>query len=149
MNHLFEKNTVDTILKRIDSLTPNSQRQWGKMEVAQMMAHCIVALETATGQRKLPRMFIGRVLGPLFKSKFYNEQPFDKNSPTGKDFIITDQRDFEKEKESLKTIVQQFATAGPENCTSHPHSFFGSLTPEQWSIGIYKHLDHHLRQFGA
>ena len=61
--------------------------------------------------------------------------------------ILTDKRDFEWEKENLKQKVMSFQQAGPENCSSHPHPFFGKLTPEQWGKGIYKHLDHHLKQF--
>jgi hypothetical protein len=46
-------------------------------------------------------------------------------------------------------LIDRFAAAGPQGCTTHPHAFFGSLTPDEWAILMYKHLDHHLRQFGA
>jgi uncharacterized protein DUF1569 len=149
MKSLFEKEAATEILQRIDKLNASSQRQWGKMEVAQMLAHCSAAMEVATGEHPLPRMFIGQILGPIFKSSFYNDKPLTKNGPTDKSFIISDTRDFVKEKSRLKEVVQKFSNGGAEKCTTHPHSFFGKLTPEQWSAGMYKHLDHHLRQFGA
>ncbi|WP_080055388.1 DUF1569 domain-containing protein [Spirosoma aerolatum] len=149
MRSLYETNSVAEILSRIDRLRPDSQRQWGKMDVAQMLAHCSVGMETATGQKKLPRLFIGRILAPFVKTSFYNEKPFNRNGPTHKDFVVADQRVFEAEKEKLVQLVKQFSAGGPAACTTHPHSFFGELTPEQWSIGMYKHLDHHLRQFGV
>jgi len=149
MKNLFNQTDTTEILNRINKLNATSQRLWGKMEVGQMLAHCSKALEMASGQSFPPRLFIGRILGPLFKSKYLNDKPLDKNSPTDKSFIISDNRDFEKEKVTLKNLVQQFAEGGAEKCTTHPHSFFGKLTPEQWGIGMYKHLDHHLRQFGV
>jgi hypothetical protein len=149
MNNLFQPSDVAEIITRIDKLQPNTQRLWGKMDATQMLAHCAVALEVAGGRKVLPRLFIGRILGPIFKSKFYDDQPFKKNSPTDGAFIIEEGRDFENEKANLKRLVQQFAKDGAEKCTTHPHVFFGKLTPEQWSIGMYKHLDHHLRQFGC
>jgi hypothetical protein len=46
-------------------------------------------------------------------------------------------------------LIDRFTAAGPTGCTTSPHSFFGRLTPEQWAILTFKHLDHHLRQFGV
>jgi hypothetical protein len=149
MKNLFQLSDVKDILARIDNLKQDSQRRWGKMDVAQMLAHCSASMEMATGQLVLKRLFIGRILGPAFKSKYLDETPLGKNSPTDKNFIITDKKVFEQEKTRLKKLVQQFADGGIEKCTTHPHSFFGNLTPRQWSIGMYKHLDHHLRQFGS
>jgi hypothetical protein len=49
----------------------------------------------------------------------------------------------------LRGLIDRFVASGPAGCTNHPHSFFGRLTPEEWAILMYKHLDHHLRQFGV
>lgn len=63
--------------------------------------------------------------------------------------LILDDRDFGKEKEILKQKILIFQSNGPEKMFIPSTSFFGKFTPEQWGKGIYKHLDHHLRQFGA
>jgi hypothetical protein len=149
MKNLFERETAEEVVSRIDSLQPASARQWGKMEVAQMMAHCSAALDMASGRLNLPRILIGRLIGPLVKPVFSNEKPFSKNNPTDKKLIVSDQRDFAHERDQLKAKVRQFWEGGEAKCTTHPHPFFGSLTPYEWSRGMYKHLDHHLRQFGA
>jgi hypothetical protein len=149
MKNLFERGAVDEIVTRIDTLTPVTQRQWGKMDVAQMMAHCSAALDMASGRLNLPRLFIGRVLGPLVKPIYTNEKPFSKSSPTDPKLVVADQRDFIREQEQLKLKVRQFHEGGEAQCTEHPHPFFGTLSPQAWSRGMYKHLDHHLRQFGA
>ncbi len=149
MKNLFERETVDEVIARIDKLQPASERQWGKMDVAQMMAHCSATMDMASGRLNLPRIFIGRILGPLVKPVYTNEKPFRKNGPTDKKLVVADQRDFLSEQEQLKLKVRQFHEGGEAKCTRHPHPFFGELTPQAWSRGSYKHLDHHLRQFGV
>src|SRR5579859_1603062 len=149
MKNLFQPEAAHEISSRIDKLQPQSQREWGKMGVAQMMAHCSATMEVASGTVVLPRMLIGRILGPLVRSNFTNEKPFSKNGPTDKNFVIADTRDFAQEQKRLKGLVLSFHEGGEAKCTRHPHSFFGPLTPEQWATGMYKHLDHHLRQFGV
>jgi len=149
MKNLFERETIDEVISRIDTLQPAAERQWGKMDVAQMMAHCSAALDMASGKLILPRIFIGRLIGPLVKPMYWNEKPFSRNSPTDKKLVMSDKKDFLREKEQLKRCVRLFYEGGEAKCTRNPHPFFGALTPPQWSRGMYKHLDHHLRQFGA
>jgi hypothetical protein len=149
MKTLFQPDAIAELIFRIDNLQPASVRQWGKMDVAQMMAHCSATLDMASGRMNLPRIFIGRLLGPFVKPIFTNEKPFSKNSPTDKKLVISDARDFAREQEQLKAKLRQFHEGGEERCTRHPHPFFGPLTPQDWSRGMYKHIDHHLRQFGV
>jgi hypothetical protein len=149
MKNLFEREAVDEVISRIDKLQPAEQRQWGKMDVAQMMAHCSAAMDMASGKLKLPRIFIGRLIGPLVKPIYTNQKPFSRNNPTDPKLVVSDQRDFLREQEQLKAKVRRFHEGGDAQCTRHPHPFFGDFTPPQWARGMYKHLDHHLRQFGA
>jgi hypothetical protein len=149
MKNLFEREVVDEVISRIDTLQPTTQRHWGKMDVAQMMAHCSAALDMASGQLILRRLLIGRLLGPFVRPIYTNEKPFSRSSPTDPKLVVSDQREFLREQEQLKVKVRQFYEGGEANCTRHPHPFFGALPPQDWSRGMYKHLDHHLRQFGA
>ena len=149
MNNLFDPAHVSEILARIEKLKPGSPRQWGKMNAAQMLAHCNISLETAMGNKIIKPLFFGSIIGRLVKSVAYNEKPFGRNSPTDKSYIFKDERDFEKEKASLTGSIKKFSELGPAGCTTHPHPFFGRFTPEQWAIFQWKHLDHHLRQFGV
>jgi hypothetical protein len=149
MKNLFESQTVDEVLSRIDTLQPTSNRQWGKMDAAQMLAHCSACMDMATGRLNLKRAFIGRVLGTFVKPIFLNEKPLSKNSPTAKELVFSNQQDFLREQQQLREKVREFQQGGEAKCTRHPHPFFGSLTPQDWARGMYKHLDHHLRQFGA
>jgi Protein of unknown function (DUF1569) len=146
---LFQSSTVDEVLSRIDKLTPATQPGWGKMNVAQMMAHCSGALEMASGRLILPRLLIGRILGPFVKPIYTNDKPFSKSSPTHKKLVIADARDFAQEQEKLKLRIREFNRGGEAQTTKHPHPFFGMFQPQEWARGMYKHLDHHLRQFGV
>jgi hypothetical protein len=149
VKNLYEPETVVEVISRIDKLQPTTERQWGKMDVAQMLAHCSATMDMASGRLNPPRILIGRLIGPVFKSIFINEKPFGKNGPTDKKLIISDRREFAREQAGLKLRVRQFHEAGDAGCTRHPHPFFGKLAAQDWSRGMYKHLDHHLRQFGA
>lgn len=150
MKNLYEAATVEEIKARIAQLRPGSERQWGKMNVAQAVAHCSGPMEWAAGDSFPPRMFLGRIFGPIAKSKVLeDEKPMGRNAPTAKSLVVADERDLEAERKRLCALIDRFAAAGPKGCTTHPHTFFGRLTPEEWARLMYKHLDHHLRQFGV
>ncbi|NOS56588.1 MAG: DUF1569 domain-containing protein [Cyclobacteriaceae bacterium] len=149
MHTLFDPAVAEKMLQRVESLTPASERQWGKMSVDQMLAHCAKGFEMAIGIIKPKRVLIGRILGPLIRKKYSDESEFGRNSPTGDELRITTPQDFEQEKKKLLKLLRQFSSAGEKGVTNNPHPFFGKLTATEWGIGMYKHLDHHLRQFGG
>jgi uncharacterized protein DUF1569 len=150
MKNLFEAASVEEVKRRVAQLRPDSERLWGKMNAAQSVAHCSAGLEWALGDKTPPRVLVGRIFGWIVKPlALGNDEPMRRNSPTVKDLVVQDERDLGTERERLCGLIDRFATTGPEGCTTHPHSFFGRLTPEEWSILMYKHLDHHLRQFGV
>ena len=97
----------------------------------------------------MPRVFLGLLIGWVVKPKLYNESPWKKNLPTAPNFIIKDSRDFEKEKQGLTDLINQFHSGGLDNVGRFPHPMFGSFTTEQWGKAMYKHVDHHLLQFGV
>lgn len=147
MKNIFNYVNSEEILKRIDKLSPNSQPQWGKMDVAQMLAHCSSFQDIAMGNSFPPRSWLGIIVGRFAKQIVYNEKTLPHNLSTIPTILIADEREFETEKEKLKQKIITFQNNGPLKCTTHPHPFFGKLTSEQWGKGIYKHLDHHLKQF--
>ena len=150
MKSLFDAATANEMKNRIARLEPTSQREWGKMSAPQAMAHCAIAMEWAVGDSFAPRVFIGRIFGPLAKSKVLKDNaPLGRNSPTAKSLVVANERDLEKECQRLCTLIDRFSNGGPQRCTKHPHTFFGDLTPDEWARLMYKHLDHHLRQFGV
>lgn len=149
MKNLFDKEAYNEINERLAKLTPTTERKWGKMNVAQMLAHVSEAFKVPLSEKKLPRMFLGILLGWIAKEKLYNDSPWGKSLPTAPNFIIKGDRDFNTEMANLKQLIDTFHHAGPDGISKFPHPFFGSFTPEQWGKSSYKHLDHHLQQFGV
>jgi hypothetical protein len=148
MKNLFEAAVAEEVKDRVAQLRPDSRRLWGSMTVAQAMAHCSLGLELAHGKIRPPRKFVGRVIGPVVKRlALGNDTPMRRNSPTM--IAVEDPREFDAERKRLRGLIDSFVAAGPAGCTTHPHSFFGRMTPDEWAELMYKHLDHHLRQFGA
>lgn len=148
MSTLLDSATATDFTNRINKLTPATQRLWGKMDVAQMMAHCTTALEMAAGTTVHKRAFIGRILGGIFKKDMMSDKPMGKGLPTLKEMVYVDVRDFEDEKQKLIMEVRTFAQTG-RNMKEHIHPFFGRMTTDEWGHTAAKHLDHHLKQFGV
>ena len=147
---LFTETTLEEVRERMARLRPESERLWGKMTAAQMLAHCAVVMEMAVGTAVPPRRFVGRIFGPIAKKAIIEKgRPFRRNAQSDKSMIIRDDRDFEGERQRLCGLLDRFQAGGPEGCTRHPHSFFGRLTPIEWAMFMYVHLDHHLQQFGV
>jgi hypothetical protein len=150
MKNLFDPMRAKELTERTERLRPDSPRLWGKMTAPQAMAHCAVALEWAVGDTRAPRMMIGRVIGGMVKRMAVrDDEPMRRNAPTAPDLRITDERELTAERTRLIGLIERFRAGGPAGCTTHPHAFFGRMTPDEWAVLMYKHVDHHLRQFGA
>ena len=150
MRNLFQTPRIEEVKDRLLRLKPDSPRQWGVMTPTQALAHCSAGLEMAMGRICPPRLLIGRILGRVVKPiAFRDEEPLRRNVATAKELIAPDGLNFETEQRRLSDAIDRFAAAGPAGCSTHPHFFFGRLTPDEWAVLTYKHLDHHLRQFGV
>lgn len=148
METLFTQQEAQHAIARINALTPATQRQWGKMDVTQMLGHCAVGFRGALGDQQFKQVFIGKIFGRFGKKNLMSDAPFKRGLPTDKRFIITSHEGFTKEQEKLIALIERFSK-GPSVITQGPHPFFGMLTPAEWDRLMYKHLDHHLRQFGV
>ncbi len=148
MQTLFDAQTYQDIVRRVESLRVDAPRRWGKMSPAQALEHASRALEMAIGTRQRPQMFLGKLIGGFFRKDFVSEKPFPKNSPTGPDFIIKDEPDFAATKARIVGLLGQFHALGERGCDGHVHGFFGRMTGAEWGQTQFKHVDHHLKQFG-
>lgn len=149
MKDLFQETSYQEAISRIEKLSPSSERLWGKMNVAQMLAHCAAALEVANGDMTLKRSFIGYLLGGLMKKKYIYSTEYKKNDPTDPSFVVANDRDFLQEKKRLLQNLERFHRSGETGIGEKMHSFFGKMTAQEWSLLMYNHLNHHLKQFNA
>ncbi len=148
--NIFSVSVCADMVSRINRLNENTPALWGKMNVSQMLAHCCVTYEMIfENKHAKPNFLLRFVLKNFIKSKVVGEEPYKQGGPTAPQFLITNECDFEKEKMRLINYinkVQQLGEAFFEGKESHS---FGVLNKTEWNNMMYKHLNHHLSQFGV
>ncbi|KQC02311.1 DUF1569 domain-containing protein [Pedobacter sp. Hv1] len=150
MKSVFQTATTTELIQRINKLTPTTEALWGKMNVAQMLAHCCVTYEMAYENiHKAPNAFIKLMLRFFAKDTVVGDKPYKKNGPTAPAFIITETKDFEKEKARLIAYIEKTQALGEAFFDNKESLSFGKLSVAQWNTMFYKHLDYHLSQFDA
>jgi hypothetical protein len=149
MKTIFDNDAHSELIERLNKLAADSPREWGKMSPSQMMEHTARAMEMATTDEVMKQAFMGKLLGWMFRNEFLGEKPFRKNAPTGPDFIIKDEPDFESTRARLIDVMAKMHGLGEKGTDGKIHRFFGRLSGKQWGETQYKHVDHHLRQFGV
>jgi hypothetical protein len=148
---IFSPEIANELIDRINHITPNQKPEWGKMSADQMLAHCNVtyAFVFEPEKFKKPGMLKKFVLNTFVKQFVVGEKPYKINSPTVADFLIRNSRDFEKEKSLLIENIKKVRGLGRAYFEGKENFSFGKLSADEWNIMFYKHLDHHLRQFGV
>jgi hypothetical protein len=149
MTSLFDPGINAEILNRIEKLTPASKPKWGKMNVQQMLAHLYLALQVNFGEIELKQGLLGIFFRGISRRILLGSKPFPKHLPTDKKLLAKEVSGFSTEKQKVANIVKIYMAKGPEGLSKNPHNILGKITPEESAFISYKHLDHHLRQFGV
>lgn len=151
MQNVFDAQDAKEYINRINNLTPETQRKWGKMSVDQVLAHLNVAYDLTFTPEKFPKPnFIAKFLLSRFvKPKITNEIPYKQSLPTSPAFIIADERNFEEEKAKLIGNIQRVQQLGKEAFEGKENINFGKMAAQGWNNMFAKHLNHHLEQFGV
>jgi len=140
MENIFTHEGATSFLNRLEKLTPETKGVWGKMNVSQMLAHCNVTYEMCyENKHPKPSGFVKFILKAFVKKYVTNEITYKKGSKTAPQFIITDQKEFETEKERLKNYIiktQELGTAHFDGRESHS---FGKLNSQEWNNMFAKH----------
>ena len=149
MKNVVNADDCNEIIERLEKLTSSTPRLWGKMNASQMMAHCNVTYQMVYEDiHPKPSFFMKFILKAFIKKKVTNDVLYKPNLPTAPAFVVGDEKDFEKEKTRLIQHIKKTQELGPayfENKESHS---FGILKATEWNNMFYKHIDHHLKQFG-
>jgi len=148
--NIFTKPVSDEVISRINKLTPESQPAWGKMSVSQMLAHCNVTYEMIYEDiHPKPNFLMKFILKSFIKKTVTSETPYPRNSRTAPAFLISDVRDFDKEKTRLTEYINRTQVLGEKHFDGKESHSFGQLNATEWNNMFYKHLNHHLTQFGV
>ena len=149
-NLFFTEEKQQEYRRRVESLTSDSRRQWGTMEVDQMLHHLNLACGGSQGFYDLPdeSYLISRTLFKWILVDWYPEQPVGLRLPTGFKIPHEQRFDFTSEKTQLLKILEADWKARTSG-SWRPHPMFGTMTPTEWGKLLQIHLDYHLRQFAA
>jgi Protein of unknown function (DUF1569) len=148
--NIFTASVSDKVISRINNLSNTTPAQWGKMNATQMLAHCNVTFEFAYEEKhKKPNFFMAFILKNLVKKGLVNEVPNKKNASTAPEFIIGNDRNFDVEKNRLIEYINRTVKLGEKHFDGRVSMIFGEMTSTEWNNLFYKHIDHHLTQFGV
>lgn len=143
--NLFEPKVYEDLKARFQKIDINSKPLWGKMNAAQMFAHCTEVQDVCNGKALENTPFFLKLFKGFIKKSVLNDKPYPKGSPTHQQYVISSQKDFETEKQRFLTSLEAFV----KNTGSTNHTLFGKMSPQERSWAIYKHHSHHLEQFGV
>jgi hypothetical protein len=147
---IFDPKTTQATLERLSKISAQSKPQWGKMNAAQMLAHLNVSYDLAYDRIQSNHNLFSKLILKLFvKNIVTNEKPYAKNSRTGPEFIVADERDFEREKNLFIQNIKDTEGKGASYFEGKKSQGFGVLTAIEWNNQMYKHIDHHFHQFGV
>lgn len=150
LSNIYSQAGSQTLINRINQLTPTTDAKWGKMNVSQMMAHCNVSFEMGHNDSfKKSSGFLRFILKNLVKGGLVNEKPLKKNSSTAPEMVIETEKDFAQEKQMLVSYLNKTVELGENHFNGKDHPGFGVMTSGEWNVFLGKHLDHHLTQFGV
>jgi Protein of unknown function (DUF1569) len=143
---LLDPEVERAMVSRLDRLTPAAKGRWGRMSVAQMLRHIAGGIRMATGDLAIPRRNTPLRFFPM-KQLIVFVLPFPRNAPTAPALVSKEEVAFDAERAAVRDLVSSFAKRDMPKWPDHPA--FGPLNREQWGVMVWKHLDHHLRQFGV
>jgi Protein of unknown function (DUF1569) len=148
MKSIFDKKIRDEVISRINLLNETNSAQWGKMNLYQMLKHCTLWEEMIQGKKQYKRMFIGRLFGKMaLKIVLKDETPLRHSTPTLPELIIKEKDgNVVNQKAEWISRIEEYANFSNKEFV---HVFFGRMTEEQIGYFVYKHIDHHLRQFNG
>ena len=146
MKSVFDQSTREELIKRINALDETSAARWGKMTVYQMLKHCTLWEEMLLGKKVYRQSLLGRIFGKAALRSMLRDEPIKPGLPTVPSFKVSGNGDVADAKAEWVALISQH---GDHENSGFVHPFFGKLTAEQAGQMAYKHIDHHLRQFGS
>jgi hypothetical protein len=147
MKTMWDGNDQREVSDRLTRLLPDRRAAWGRMSAPQMVCHLSESLRMALGELKVAPKKVPIRYPPLKQFIVY-VAPFPKNVPTAPELLERSPREWNADVAELQSLIERFAARrGAAQWAEHPA--FGRLSERAWGVLVYRHMDHHLRQFGA
>jgi hypothetical protein len=147
MKTMWDGDAARSVRDRIGTLTPGHTARWGRMSAPQVVCHLADSLRMALGElavapKNLPIRY------PPLKQLIIYVAPFPKSAPTAPELLARAPSEWNADVSDLRSLIDRFAARGP-NATWVEHPAFGKLSGRAWGALAYRHMDHHLKQFGV
>lgn len=151
MKSMYAIDAYEEVVRRIDNLQGDAAAQWGKMNVSAMLAHCSEIFEVFNGTKELKGTpWFMRPLRGLIRRAVFSAKPFRRGVPTHPQYDVSGGTfDFDDERDRLLANIAAFVSEDPDVASRREHPLLGVSTPDERGTMMYKHLDHHLSQFGV
>lgn len=143
---LYDASVREAVLQRIDRLRPDATPRWGRMTAPQMIAHLTEAFRMPSGDLHIRRRFVP--LRPLVRWLLLYVLPFPKGAPTARELLARIPDSWEADRTRFRALVAGVREPAPGSPVGD-HPIFGAMSVRDWGVLLYKHTDHHLRQFGV
>lgn len=148
MKTLWNAADREELCRRLERLTPEAERQWGRMSAPQMVAHVVDCLRMSIGDLHVPSKKLPIRFTPIKQLLIYC-LPFPKNAPTAPEVIGRVAADWPSECRTLATLIDRFAARDRSGDDWPEHPAFGTMSGGSWGVLMYRHTDHHFKQFGV
>lgn len=147
----FNKQERAVLLERLEKLPPDRQARWGKMDAGQMVCHLRDAAELALGEQPHRPQGFRLMRTPLARWLALYVIPWRKGRERAPVEIDQEKKgtppvDFAADMQDLRAALERLVAADPDFLADHP--YFGRMSGADWGRMFWKHIDHHLRQFG-
>ena len=146
---LYDSQVYQECVDRINIITEDTKPIWGSMDDAQMMSHCAEVQAVMNGKPLVGTPFIIKLFKGFVKKMVINEVPYRKHTKTHPQYFQRSDKDFSTEKRRLLIELDKFVNMDKQTAIGIKHSLFGTMTLEERGWSTYKHLNHHLMQFGV
>jgi hypothetical protein len=148
--NIFTQEVTRKLNQRLHKITHETQPTWGKMNAGQMLAHCNVTYEMAIEEKHAKAKGLKKlILTKFVKPIVTGEKPYKKNSRTAPEFLVSDKQDFDLQMKRIKDYLSKTVELGTPHFEGKMSNSFGNLKAIEWNNMFYKHLNHHLIQFGV
>jgi hypothetical protein len=135
------------VLARLEHLSTDRKPLWGSMTCAHMIAHLADPIKTALGEKEVqPKR--SPLSNPILRHLIIYWTPWPKGAPTAPEYVHSGDENLEEGMAELRNALDRFIAHG-KDAPYEAHPAFGQISGKAWGRLTYRHLDHHLRQFGV
>jgi hypothetical protein len=147
MKSIWQDQHREEINDRVGRVSWDRPGAWGKFTAPKMICHLADSLKMAMGDlpvapKRLPIRY------PPLKQLIIYAAPFPKGAPTAPELLAREPREWANDVADVQALLARAASARTTE-TWPEHPAFGRLSKRAWGVLIYRHMDHHLKQFGA